>query len=131
MEKIEIIKREKTAIEKYLREIQTTRKRRTHRPPQRETLHINEELAAQLPNIDRMFILNDIGRKTKRTPFDKTYYCTNCKNTFHDNDNKSYRSTVNCPHCYKTSFTEHPPERQERSTTRDYTLDDFIKEMFK
>jgi len=112
---------------------------RTQRPHhEREMLHLNEELATHLPIEDRMYILNLVGRKTKTTPFVRTYYCR-CGQKFYDRDDYSprdyrvYRREVICPHCYRCNFNEtrSTPQRQERrQANTSYTMKDFIRQMF-
>ena len=118
----------KNTVERYI--TRTTQK--PHRPPTREIIHINEERASQLPREDRPWLLNNIGRKTKATPFDCRYHCNNCGHNFYDNDDKSYRREVTCPYCYKCHFSEQPPVHRERrpQRTETITMNDFIKEMF-
>ena len=127
MEKIE---QTQTAVDRAYKKY---KKEQRQHPPTREILHLDEELARHLPTEDRMFILNLIGRKTKLTPFDKTYYCR-CGHKFHERDShnprsyKDYRREILCPYCYRCDFTEH---KQERRPTRKvtHTTRDLIRQM--
>ena len=127
MEKIEQVT---TAIDRAYKKYKKEQRRH---PPTREILHLNEELATQLPIEDRMYILNLIGRKTKITPFVKTYYCQ-CGHKFYDRNDydprsyREYRREVICPYCYRCNFNEH---KQERRQTRKviHTTRDLIRQM--
>ena len=105
------------------------------RPTERELERVDTELLNTLPIEERMWTLNFTGRKTKRTPFQKTYYCK-CGERFYDQYSYNPRSyndirEILCPHCFKSNYSEHPPQRRERRTvSTQRTRDELIRQYF-
>lgn len=107
------------------------------RPTERERERVNTELLATLPALERMFVLNLIGRKTKRTPFESKLYCI-CGEHFYEREPHKpqsytqYRRGVLCPHCFKGNYNEQPPQKKKerRTTSTEPTRDELIRRYF-